>query len=70
MANARQLIDTATRLLHNSDGSHHIPEPRLREADVRASLAQADALDRIAHALECLANNGDTTVRPAIRHSA
>ncbi len=69
MADAQQLIATATRLLDDRQGMPHPSEPRLREADVFARIAQADALHRIAQALECIADNGDTTVRPAIRHS-
>ncbi|NUV54575.1 hypothetical protein G6W51_16985 [Streptomyces coelicolor] len=65
--NARQLIDTATHLLDNRQGMPNTPEPRLREADVRASLAQADALDRIAHALTRLA---DDTTTPAVHPAA
>lgn len=64
MADAQQLIATAARLLDDRQGMPNTPEPRLREADVRARLAQADALDRIAHALTRLADD-NTTIHPA-----
>ncbi|MEW2187783.1 hypothetical protein AB0900_31330 [Streptomyces cellulosae] len=65
MADAQQLINTATHLL-NRDGISPVREEYLREAEVRASLAQADALDRIAHALTRLADHETTpAVHPA-----
>lgn len=75
MADAQQLIATATRLL-NRDGISPVREEYLREAEVRARLAQAtaakdqaDALDRIAHALTRLADH-ETSAQPITRYSA
>ena len=76
MADAQQLIATATRLLDDRQGMPHPSEPRLREADVRARIAQAtaanaqaDALDRIAQALTRLADH-ETSAQPITRYSA
>lgn len=52
---AQELIDTAVSLLDNRQGMPNTPEPRLREADVRARLAQAAATQEVAKALTRLA---------------
>lgn len=58
--------------LASRDGVTPPTAQQLAEADVYARAAQAQALDRIADALEVLAADGDVpqiTVRPAIGHT-
>lgn len=66
---ANALIASATRLL-DKNGLTDVPDHKLREADTRARIATAAALNQIAQALNHIAHTSDTSVRPAIRHSA
>lgn len=72
MATTAQLVNEALDALTPEAGYHEPNSKQIREADVRARIATASALSRIAGALETLAVNTapDTTVQAPIRHNA
>lgn len=72
MATTAQLIDQALNALTPDTGFHKPNRQQISEADARANIALASALNRIASALEEIAfnHNADTTVQPAIHHNA
>ncbi|MFJ3043624.1 hypothetical protein [Streptomyces tendae] len=72
MTTTAQLIDQALNTLKPETGFHQPNQQQTHEADARANIAIASALNRIAGALEEIAynHNADSTVQPAIHHSA
>lgn len=69
MTTTVQLIDQALNALKPKTGFHEPNQQQTHEADARANIAIASALNRIAGALEEIAYNHND-VQPAIHHSA
>lgn len=72
MVTTAQIIDQALNALKPETGFHEPNQQQTHEADARANIAIASALNRIAGALEEIANthNADSAVQSAIHHSA
>jgi hypothetical protein len=71
--NAARLIADALTALQPRDGFHQPNGQQLAEADIRARLATAAALDHLGDALERLAGTDEMAgirIRSAIHHNA